>query len=201
MTHQICSPNLSTPLILSELRISAERLSGIRERDVRQGTFLLTLACPVDTTLRKGRLLINHGVGATSRPRSTRIGWHSVIHFPLMYTISETWFGKITSWFAISLLLTTYSVDMSKTQKYQGFEFMEPLVTDMVQNDPMKRPTMDEVVTRFSEIRGKLSTWKLRSRIARKYELWPVTAWKSVGHWYCTVGYILGRKAAIPEPK
>jgi len=85
--------------------------------------------------------------------------------------------------------------------KYQGFEFMEPLVTDMVQNDPTKRPTMDEVVTRFSEIRAKLSTWKLRSRIARKYELWPVTAWKSVSHWYCTVGYILGRKAAIPEPK
>jgi hypothetical protein len=78
---------------------------------------------------------------------------------------------------------------------------MESLVTDMVLNDPAKRPTMDEVVTRFFEIRGKLSSWKLRSRIARKNELWPVTAWKSVGHWYRTIGYILGRKAAIPEPK
>ena len=46
---------------------------------------------------------------------------------------------------------------------------MEHLVTDMVQNDPTKRPTMDEVVTRFSEIRGKLNTWKLRSGITRKY--------------------------------
>ena len=78
---------------------------------------------------------------------------------------------------------------------------MEPLVRDMVQTDPTKRPTMDEVVTRFSEIRGKLSTWKLRSRIARRYELWPVTVWKSFGHWRRTVGYVLGRKAAIPEPK
>ena len=78
---------------------------------------------------------------------------------------------------------------------------MEPLVTDMVQTDPTKRPKMDEVVTRFSEIRGNLSSWKLRSRIARKNELWPVTAWKSVGHWCRTVGYVLGRKAAIPEPK
>ena len=78
---------------------------------------------------------------------------------------------------------------------------MEPLVTDMVQTDPTKRPTIDEVVARFSEIRGKLSSWKLRSRIARKPELWLVTAWKSVGHWYRTVGYVLGRKAAIPEPK
>jgi hypothetical protein len=77
---------------------------------------------------------------------------------------------------------------------------MEPLVTDMVQTDPMKRPTMDEVVTRFSEIRGKLGSWKLRSRMGRKNELWPVTAWRSVRHWYHTVGYVLGRKAAIPEP-
>ena len=89
----------------------------------------------------------------------------------------------------------------NKIQKYRGFEFMEPLIADMVQNDAMKRPTMDEVVTRFSEIKGKLSRWKLRSRIARKSELWLVTAWKSVGHWCRTVGFILGRKAAIPEPK
>jgi hypothetical protein len=77
---------------------------------------------------------------------------------------------------------------------------MEALVTDMVQDDPSSRPTMDEVVSRFSEIGGKLSSWKLRSRIARKKELWPVTAWRSVRHWYRTVGYVLGRKAAIPEP-
>lgn len=77
---------------------------------------------------------------------------------------------------------------------------MEQLVADMVQEDPGKRPNMDEVVSRFSEIKGKLSTWKLRSRIARKHEIWPVTVWKSVGHWYRTLGYVLGRKAAIPEP-
>ena len=32
---------------------------------------------------------------------------------------------------------------------------MEPLVRDMVQTDPTKRPTMDDVVTRFSEIQRK----------------------------------------------
>ncbi len=65
-------------------------------------------------------------------------------------------------------------------QKCKGFEFMEALVTDMVQDDPTKRPTMDKVVARFSEIRGKLNSWKLRSRIARKNELWPVTATRPV---------------------
>jgi hypothetical protein len=79
---------------------------------------------------------------------------------------------------------------------------MESLVADMVKSDPAKRPTMDEVVARFSVIRSKLSIWKLRSRMTRRYELWPVTTiWRSVGHWYRTIGYVLGRKAAIPEPK
>ncbi|KAJ6496860.1 hypothetical protein DFH09DRAFT_945771 [Mycena vulgaris] len=44
-----------------------------------------------------------------------------------------------------------------------GFEFMRPLVSDMVQDDPAKRPTIDEVVARFDEIRAGLSSWKLRS--------------------------------------
>jgi hypothetical protein len=78
---------------------------------------------------------------------------------------------------------------------------MEPLVADMVQDDPAKRSKMNEVVTRFRQIKGKLSTWKLHSRIVRHDEIWPVAVWRSVGHWYRTVGYVLGHKAAIPEPK
>jgi hypothetical protein len=85
-------------------------------------------------------------------------------------------------------------------QKCNGFEFIEPLIADMIQEDPGKRPNMDEVVSRFSEIRNRLSTWKLRSRIARRHEVWPVAAWRSVSHWYRTVGYVLARKAALPEP-
>jgi len=83
----------------------------------------------------------------------------------------------------------------------KGFEFMEPLVADMIKEDPGERPNMDEVVSRFSEIRSKLSTWKLRSRIAHKNEIWLIAAWRSVGHWYNTLGYVVANKAAIPEPK
>jgi hypothetical protein len=75
---------------------------------------------------------------------------------------------------------------------------MEALVTDMVQEDPGMRPNMDDVVARFSEIKKKLRTWKLRSRIAQKNEIWLVAAWRSVGHWCRTVGYV-ANKAAIPE--
>ena len=78
---------------------------------------------------------------------------------------------------------------------------MQPLIADMVHEDPTKRPNMDEIVTRFADVRKKLSTWKLRSRMARNIELWPVAAWRSVAHWYSTIGFVLARKAAIPEPK
>jgi hypothetical protein len=71
----------------------------------------------------------------------------------------------------------------------------------MVQEDPTKRPTMDQVVTRFAEIKGKLSTWKLRSRMARNNEVWPLASWRAFRHWRRTVAYVFTRKAAIPEPK
>lgn len=77
---------------------------------------------------------------------------------------------------------------------------MEPLVIDMVQEDPGKRPNMDQVVSRFSAIMNGLSTWKLRSRIARRNEIWLVAAWRSVVHWCRTVSYVVAYKAAIPEP-
>lgn len=72
---------------------------------------------------------------------------------------------------------------------FEGFGFMEPLVADMVQDDPTKCPKTDRVVTHFREIEGKLSTWKLRSRIDRRDEIWPISVWRSIGHWYRTIGY------------
>jgi hypothetical protein len=78
---------------------------------------------------------------------------------------------------------------------------MESLITDMVQEDPKKSPAMDEVVNRFVEIKNRLSTWKLRPRMARNNEIWPVTAWRSVGDWYRTIGYVITHKPALPEPK
>ena len=78
---------------------------------------------------------------------------------------------------------------------------MNGLIADMVQEDPTKRPTMDDVVARISEIKKKLSTWKARSRMVRKEEFWPLKVWRTVGHWYRTIGYVVGRMPAIPDPK
>jgi len=86
-------------------------------------------------------------------------------------------------------------------ENYHGLEFMTPLINDMVQEDPSKRPVMSEVVKRFDEIRSNLSTWKLRSRMVPTYEWLPFTVWGSVRHWCRTVAYVLARQSAIPEPK
>ena len=77
---------------------------------------------------------------------------------------------------------------------------MEPLIADMTQEDPQKRPTAQEVVSRFAEIRRGLSFWKLRSRVVRRDEGWPMRVLRLGRHVCRTTRYILGRKAAIPEP-
>ncbi|KAJ7142051.1 kinase-like domain-containing protein [Mycena crocata] len=77
-----------------------------------------------------------------------------------------------------------------------GFEFMKTLADDMTAEDPAQRPTMDEVVERFTMIRNGLSSWKLRSRVVQAdYSLNPSRPFK---HWVLRIGYILRRVSAIP---
>ncbi|KAJ6603309.1 hypothetical protein DFH09DRAFT_1354580 [Mycena vulgaris] len=88
---------------------------------------------------------------------------------------------------------------LKQTAKF-GFEFMRPLVSDMVQDDPAKRPTIDEVVARFDEIRAGLSSWKLRSRVVKKSDF-RFNIPRILSHWVRRVGYIVMRVPAIPTPK
>ncbi|EIM87924.1 uncharacterized protein STEHIDRAFT_109782 [Stereum hirsutum FP-91666 SS1] len=88
---------------------------------------------------------------------------------------------------------------MFMSQSY-GFEFMEPLVADMVQTDPTKRPKMDEVVHRYGAIRDALSTRKLRSRIVWRDEWLIQRLFLNFVHLFRTAKYIITRKPAIPMP-
>ncbi|KAI0041040.1 hypothetical protein FA95DRAFT_1501972 [Auriscalpium vulgare] len=83
--------------------------------------------------------------------------------------------------------------------RYRGFSFMRPLVDDMVAQDPDKRPQMDEVATRFKEIRNSVSSWKMRSRMVRRDEAILNGVRTSAVHWYRRLGYTLTRKPAIPD--
>jgi len=81
-----------------------------------------------------------------------------------------------------------------------GFDFMRPLVQDMVQDDPAKRPTMDEVVTRFEAIQKGLSSWKLRSRVIPRKDDTITSLPHLIGHWWRKIGFIIRRVPAIPRP-
>jgi hypothetical protein len=79
-----------------------------------------------------------------------------------------------------------------------GFEFVAPLVADMCQDDPAKRPSMSEVVTRFDEIVQGLSTWKLRSRVVSVGEFAIASFIRDIPHWVRRLRYIASRVPAIP---
>ncbi|KZV77314.1 hypothetical protein PENSPDRAFT_621715 [Peniophora sp. CONT] len=53
------------------------------------------------------------------------------------------------------------------------YDFMRPLLSSMTQEDPSKRPKIEEVVQRFGELRASLSKKTLRSRIVDKRTIYP----------------------------
>ena len=77
---------------------------------------------------------------------------------------------------------------------------MKPLVDDMIQSDPSKRPTIDEIVTRFDTLRRSLSSWKLRSRAAESDEEPSLRLSRSLNHLGRMVRYALKRIPPVPAP-
>ncbi|KAJ7238560.1 kinase-like domain-containing protein [Mycena haematopus] len=64
-----------------------------------------------------------------------------------------------------------------------GFEFMRPLVKDMIQTDPSQRPSMDEV---------------LHSRVVKETEIFG--SYYNIPHWLCQISFIVRRVPPIPVP-
>ena len=85
------------------------------------------------------------------------------------------------------------------SQKYSGVEFMNALVADMTQQDPAKRPTMDEVVERFNTIRQKLSWWKLRGRLVRRRDGVLKLVFFGLVHIFRTASYVVRRIPPVPD--
>ncbi|KAJ7700291.1 kinase-like domain-containing protein [Mycena metata] len=79
-----------------------------------------------------------------------------------------------------------------------GFEFMRSLVNDMVNPEPAKRPTMDEVVLRFEKIKSELSTGKLRSRVRSKKEILVCNIPTIIAHWHRKLRYVINDTPPIP---
>ncbi|KAG9310555.1 kinase-like domain-containing protein [Chiua virens] len=83
--------------------------------------------------------------------------------------------------------------------KKRGFEFMKPLMADMIQHDPDKRPNIDEVVSRFNDIRCELSGRKLRSRPVDIDEGLVDRVVRTTSHWSRRIVFIVRGTPAIPN--
>jgi hypothetical protein len=81
-----------------------------------------------------------------------------------------------------------------------GLEFMEPLVADMVQEDPSKRPNMDEAVAEFEVIRLGLGNSKLRSRLVDRGENRFIGFFRGLAAWIRRITYIVKRLPPLPTP-
>jgi hypothetical protein len=75
---------------------------------------------------------------------------------------------------------------------------MVGLVDAMTDETPSERPTIENVISRFSYIRDSLSELKLRSLIMSKKDPRLVTTYRYARQVVRTVEYIILQKAAIP---
>jgi hypothetical protein len=81
---------------------------------------------------------------------------------------------------------------------YHGFEFMRELVDAMTDENPVMRPTIEEVVEKLDSIRSSLSTVKSRSPITSKNDPIIFTMFRHAMQLTRTVFYVVRRRPAIP---
>ena len=77
---------------------------------------------------------------------------------------------------------------------------MQELIDAMTDESPEQRPTVEEVIERFGQIRDSLSSFKLRSFISVKKDPRLFTAFRHVRQFVRTVHYVVLGKVAIPVP-
>ena len=77
---------------------------------------------------------------------------------------------------------------------------MRELVEAMTDENPANRPTIEEVIEKFDEIRRSLSTVKLRSTIIAKKDPIIFTLFRHARQLTRTVFYVIQRMPAVPVP-
>lgn len=86
-------------------------------------------------------------------------------------------------------------------QEYYGLNFIRALISDMVQDDPEKRPTIAEVEKRFCDLCCRLSWWTLRARLVKKSESVLLRPIRGVRHVFRTARFVTKRYSAVPIPQ
>jgi len=111
--------------------------------------------------------------------------------------IKTTFLNVRARWGYLIVLLIGYA------QHAINFDFMSSLITDMTDIDPVKRPTMDQVVNRFNAIFHSLNTSQLRARLVHPDELHPslmFERWsRNISHFFRRVKYTLFMIPPVPR--
>jgi len=84
-------------------------------------------------------------------------------------------------------------------QAMVGLEFLEPLIKDMVQDDPAERPDMNEVMRRFEDIRKGLSFSQLRIGLVFRSSVNRKSLRRAISHWLQRLRYIMLRFPPVPS--
>lgn len=72
----------------------------------------------------------------------------------------------------------------------------------MIQVDPLKRPTIDEVVGRYDNIRHSLSWWRLRARVSERKEdeIKGMSFFLNIRHLFRTLVHLFCFRSFLPIP-
>ncbi|KAI0744010.1 kinase-like domain-containing protein [Daedaleopsis nitida] len=85
-------------------------------------------------------------------------------------------------------------------EKSACFEFMSPLVADMTTGNPEDRPSIEEAVRRFEEIRASLPWQILRSRFVYRDELSVCRLYRACRHVVRTIVWAGRQTPSLPTP-
>ncbi|OSX65919.1 hypothetical protein POSPLADRAFT_1052589 [Postia placenta MAD-698-R-SB12] len=91
-------------------------------------------------------------------------------------------------------------IRMAFIRHYENLSFLHPLIADMVQNEPEKRPLIEEVASRFMEATSALSPGVLRDRLRERNESTVVRFFRGLEHFYRTAKYVVKRLSPVPTP-
>lgn len=91
-----------------------------------------------------------------------------------------------------------YHLGSQRLQKTRGLEFMKPLVEEMVQADPAKRPTADVVVNIFDRLLKGVSPATMRKRLARRKEVFGL--FKDIRHTFQNFRFKMRHLSPMPTP-
>lgn len=87
-------------------------------------------------------------------------------------------------------------------QPVNGTEWIWNLVVDMVDPNPARRPTIEEVLERYTKLRNSLTPSKLRSRVVDRQELrlhWlPIRISRAISHYFRNMRYHRQGIPAVP---